>query len=93
MPDPIPLMKVSPFSVHPVAKLFNNLGEGIKSSKPEVFESSALEMYNQGIVVYSTTIGKGSHTFTMVIRDFGLIYLDGNLIDGYDRCLRRSKTL
>ena len=70
-------MSISPFAVKPVGKIFNNLGEGIKSDKIEIFESSTLGMYNQGIVVYSAKIQKTLDFFRFTVHDFGMVYLDG----------------
>ena len=50
-------------------------------------------MYNQGIVVYSTTMKKGAEYFKMNVHDYGLIYLDEKLIDVIDRSKNINRTI
>ena len=42
-------------------------------------------MYNQGFVVYETTLSKNTHTLKMVVHDFAVAYLDGGFIGSFDR--------
>ncbi len=42
-------------------------------------------MYNQGFVVYETTLTKNTHNLKMVVHDFAVVYLDGQFIGSYDR--------
>ena len=43
-------------------------------------------MFEQGIVVYSTTIKRSVDFFKVKIHDYGIIYLDGKYIGTADRC-------
>jgi hypothetical protein len=42
-------------------------------------------MYNQGFVVYETTVQKRKSIFDGVIHDYALVYLDNTLIATLDR--------
>lgn len=42
-------------------------------------------MFNQGFVLYETTLTKDTHYLTISARDFALVYLDGAFIGALDR--------
>ena len=44
-------------------------------------------MYNQGFVVYITTLNKNTYSFKMVVHDFAIVYLDNNMIGSFDRAV------
>ncbi len=49
------------------------------------FESEQLKMFNQGFVVFESTLAKRAHYFRGVIRDFAHIVLDNNYVVSLDR--------
>ncbi len=42
-------------------------------------------MFNQGFVLYETTLTKDTHYLTISARDFALVYLDGTFLGALDR--------
>ena len=46
-------------------------------------------MFNQGIVVYSTSLPPGKFHYSIVIHDYALIYLDNELIEIIDRSIEK----
>ena len=86
IPNSIPTISIPPFKVEAVGKALSNLGTGIKGEKVEVFESEKLKMFNQGIVVYSTTVKKGVDYFKLKVHDIAHIYLDDVFVQTFNRC-------
>lgn len=50
-------------------------------------------MYNQGFVLYETTLTKDVHQLTIAIRDFAVIYLNGNFLTNLDRAVASNHNL
>jgi beta-galactosidase len=96
VPDPPAALKtisVGSFTPTAYATLMDNLPEGIKLSNYTHFESAELKMYNQGMIVYQADIPAGKHSFTLVVHDYAIVWVDGKLIDKFDRQVSKSHTL
>ena len=87
IPAALPVITIPAFKPNRVANLFSNLPEPIytKSASYYLFETDQLKMFNQGFVLYETTLNKNIHYLTIKVRDFALIYLDGTFINTLDR--------
>lgn len=42
-------------------------------------------MFNQGMVLYETTLNKNVHFLRIIVRDFAVVYLDGSSLGSLDR--------
>jgi hypothetical protein len=88
-PPAIKMIEIPRFKVSPVASLLPNLGSPVvsQSQKYYAFESEELKMYNQGFVVYETTLTKRVYYFKATVRDFGIILLDDVFVASADRSI------
>ena len=72
-----------------MASLKENLGlyNFTTDKKFHPFESEALKMFNQGIVIYETTLAPNkNYKVNITVNDFAIITIDGR----FDRILNRS---
>lgn len=67
--------------------MLSNLGEPAirNSSKFFMFETDQLKMYDQGFVVYETVLQKKNYSFTAVVHDYAIVYLDNVYIAHLNR--------
>jgi hypothetical protein len=56
-----------------------------KSATPYLFESNELKMFNQGFVLYETTLAKKTHYITLTVHDYAIVYLDNKFLMNLDR--------
>lgn len=86
-PAPIKTIDFIRTKLTPVGSMLASLGQAsIKDSKDTyMFESDQLQMFNQGFVVYETTVSKRRSYFEAVIHDYALIFLDGVFVTKVDR--------
>lgn len=86
-PAPINTIQIPYFTPLKIASLFSNLPTPafVKAPSPYLFQSKELQMFNQGFVLYETTLTKDIHYLTISARDFALIYLDGTFLGALDR--------
>ena len=92
VPKPLPTMEIPSFIPKPVGSLWENLPSPVLSSTNylPLFESLELKMFNQGFVVYETSLTKKTlYRFRMEVHDYGLVYLDGNFVTSLDRCTQK----
>jgi len=70
-----------------VASLFANLPTAAftKATSHYLFESNELKMYNQGFVLYETELNLNVHYLKLVVRDFAVVYVDGQFLTSLDR--------
>ena len=83
------MISIDQLTLRPVASLNQNLGlyQFITEKKPYPFESEALRMFNQGIVIYETKLAPNkSYKVNITVNDFAVLTIDGKL----DRILNRS---
>lgn len=51
-----------------------------------MFETDQLQMYNQGIVVYETSLQNDrDYDLKVVVHDYAVVYLGNNVISTFDR--------
>ena len=91
-PDPIPTMKIDPFTPQEVATLLDNLPDPTveMTTKLLPFESQELQMFNQGFVAYETKLTQGTYFFRATIHDYAMVYLDLAYLTTIDRSLSIS---
>lgn len=86
-------MTIDAFTPIPVGSLLASIDWSVPTaaaSTPLFYESSQLKMYNQGIVVYRTTIPANSNSKYMIrVHDIGFIKIDGALVKVLDRTLQK----
>jgi beta-galactosidase len=90
VPAPIPTMEIGPISLKTWASVWNNLpAEPIRMKVPKPFEY--LGQYHQGLMLYRVKLDSfrpGKLDFGKTgVRDFALVYLDGNYVGKIDRRL------
>ena len=94
-PQPIKAISIPAFKPNKIASLFSNLPSPsfTKSSTAYLFESSELQMYNQGFVLYETVLTKEMHYLTVIIRDFAVVALNGNFFAALNRSTSTKHSL
>ena len=88
VPDPIPTMEIPSFTPQPMGSLWENLPSPALSSINflPLFESPELKMFNQGFVVYETSLNqKTTYKFRAEVHDYGLVFVDGYFVMTLDR--------
>jgi hypothetical protein len=91
-PANIPAMEIAPFTPTRITGLWDNLPAPVSAEKPPYFESFG---QNQGLAIYSVTLPAGAAgKFTYEhLNDYGLISLDGKLLQTVDRRLGKLKSV
>lgn len=86
-PAPIKTLDFPRTKLTPTATMLLSLGQpSIASSKNYfMFESNELQMYNQGFVVYETTLTQRKYYFVGIIHDYAIVFLDGKFVASLDR--------
>ena len=83
------MISIDQLTLRPVASLKENLGlyNFITDEKFHPFESETLRMFNQGIVIYETTLAPNKdYRVNITVNDFAILTIDGKL----DRILNRT---
>lgn len=93
MPENYPTTAIPTFKLKPVSSMFTQMPSPISSSKYEFFESDALQMYNQGIVVYQTTLTTQQDYYTFIVHDYAHVYLNKNYLMTLNRCRKTVQTV
>ncbi len=90
IPAPIPTMSIPAFDMRPLNDIWHSVGRSISTETPKTFEEVG---QNQGLILYSTTLPKGTKgklTFSKV-SDYAVVYLDHKYIGTLDRRLGQKE--
>lgn len=84
IPEPIPSLRVAPFTMRRYASLWANLPKPTVAVHPRPFEHFG---QNQGLVLYRTTLvgRKSGKLIVTELHDFATVFVDGVLIGTIDR--------
>jgi hypothetical protein len=92
---PLPMGVVSGVSIERRGTLFSNLPPPALTNSPlTFFESDLLQMYNQGLLLYETTLTDAKkYYFQLVIRDFAVVFIDDNFVKTLTRGITEQQKL
>jgi beta-galactosidase len=92
IPKEVTVVKVPDFKPAPFTSLWNNLPEPVKLVQPQPMEY--LNQY-QGMILYRTKLvgHKSGKLILRDLRDYALVFLNGQLIDTVDRRLNENTVL
>lgn len=88
-------MTVKQFVPGSYADLMLNLDEPALKGVNELvtFEDERVKMWNQGFLLYSTSLEAGNYSINLSIHDFALVYMNGEFVKAFDRGEKTEHTL
>ena len=96
IPKPVKTISIPPIRIDKIdAYLFSNLPKpNLVDSELTYFESNQLKMYQQGFVLYETTLKeKKDYLFNVTFGDFMMVYVDGKFQGSLAREKKASQQL
>ena len=95
IPASLDTILIKPFVPSKYADFLENLPEPALKAVNEliVFEDERLKMWNQGFIVYETSLAVGTYEIDITVHDFALVYLNGQFVEVLDRSEKTNHTL
>ena len=80
------MIEIESIKTKMVSSLFANLPEEcFVHENPLVFETNELQMYDQGMVLYETTLEKIDYSFKVIVHDYAVVYIGDKFLEILDR--------